>query len=272
MSSAPMRLELYVLVLALVIVISVAGFSTIEGISPFDAVYLTIVTISTVGYGDIAPKTEGGKILAMFVILAGVGTFLFVLAQAIETMVNRQESRSRTRKINMVIGAFFSEAGVPLIKLLRSSIQDSGHLDNEMKITDTWTDQQFVETERLLRSLDFSIDVHMVNLPEVHALLKDRRTFLVQLLQHPALFEHESFTDLLNAVFHLEEELAAREGLGPLPESDYSHLSKDTHRVIGLLFIQWVEYLRHMRVNYPYLFSLAVRTSPFDAHSSPIVR
>jgi len=272
MSSSPIRLGIYILVLAIVIIVSIAGFSVFEGLSPFDAVYLTIVTISTVGYGDIAPKTEGGKILAMFVILAGVGTFLFVFAQAIETMVNRQGSQARNRKINMVIGAFFSETGVPLIKLLRSSIHGNENLDKKLKISDTWTDQQFLETERLLRSWNFDIDIHRVDLPLVHDMLRNQRTFLVQLLQHPALFEHESFTDLLKAVFHLEEELSAREGLGPLPESDYSHLSNDTHRVISLLFIQWVEYLRHLRVNYPYLFSLAVRTNPFDENSSPVVR
>ena len=55
---------------------------------------------------------------------------------------------------------------------------------------------------------------------EIHQLLRGKRTLLVQLLQHPVLFEHEAFTDLLNAVFHLEEELSARENFEELPESD----------------------------------------------------
>ena len=272
MSSEKVRFGTYILILATVVTISIVGFSVIEGLSPFDAAYLTIVTISTVGYGDITPKTEGGKILAMFVILAGVGTFLFVFAETVETMVNRQEAEARTRKINMVIGAFFSEAGVPLIKLVRSSIHDNEHLDSELKIEDAWTDQQFREAEQRLGTWNFDVDIRMVDIPAVHALLKDRRAFLLQLIQHPALFEHESFSDLLSAVFHLEEELSAREGLGPLPESDYSHLSNDTHRVIGKLIVQWVEYLRHMRVHYPYLFSLAIRTNPFDPNASPVIR
>ncbi|HTY14144.1 MAG TPA: potassium channel family protein [Methanoregulaceae archaeon] len=272
MSSAQVRFGRYIIVLALVLATAITGFTVFEGLSPFDSVYLTIVTISTVGYGDIAPKTEFGKILAMFVILAGVGIFLFVFAQAIEAMVSSQESRSRMKKVNMVVGAFFSEAGVPLIRLIRPSIEDKGYLDNEMKIKETWTDQQFRDAGRMIGTHEFIIDIHLVDIAGVHGLLKDRRAFLVQLLQHPALFEHESFTDLLNAVFHLEEELSARDGLGPLPESDYSHLSKDTHRVISLLFVQWLEYLRHLKVNYPYLFSLAVRTNPFDAGASPIVR
>jgi voltage-gated potassium channel len=271
MSSAQVRFGRYILILAIVLATAIIGFTVFEGLSPFDSVYLTLVTLSTVGYGDIAPKTEVGKILAMFVILVGVGTFLFVFAQAIEAMVSRQESRSRMKKINMVIGAFFSEAGVPLIRLIRPSIKDLADLDNELNLTETWTDQQFYEAERRVGSRMFVIDIHSTDLAGIHCLLKERRAFLVQLLQHPALFEHESFTDLLNAVFHLEEELSAREGLGPLPESDYDHLSKDTHRALSLLFVQWLEYLRHLKVHYPYLFSLAVRTNPFNAGSSPIV-
>ena len=115
MLSEKVHFGTYIIILVLVVTISIIGFSITEGLSPFDAAYLTLVTISTVGYGDIVPKTEGGKILAMFVILAGVGTFLFVFAQAVETMVNRQEARARTRKVNMVIGAFFRKPVFPLL-------------------------------------------------------------------------------------------------------------------------------------------------------------
>jgi voltage-gated potassium channel len=272
MSSALSRIRIYILILASVLTISVIGFWLIERLSPLDALYVTVVTIATVGYGDITPQTAAGKLLVMFVILAGVGTFLFVFAQSVEIMVSRQESRARNRKINMVIGAFFSEAGVPLIKLLRTSVHDNDNLSKNLKISLDWSNQQFKEAEERLKTWNFEVDIHKADLIEVHQLLRKHRTFLVQLLQHPALFEHESFTDLLNAVFHLEEELSAREGIDLLPESDYAHLAGDTRRVIGLIIIQWIEYLRHMKVNYPYLFSLAVRTNPFDAKSSPIVQ
>jgi len=43
----------------------------------FEAVYWSIVTISTVGYGDITPVTESGRVVAMFVIVAGIAVFSF---------------------------------------------------------------------------------------------------------------------------------------------------------------------------------------------------
>ena len=44
----------------------------------FDAVYFTIVTVSTVGYGDIAPHSTGGRLVAMTLILSGLGVFSFL--------------------------------------------------------------------------------------------------------------------------------------------------------------------------------------------------
>ena len=49
-----------------------------------------------------------------------------------------------------------------------------------------------------------------------------------------------------------------------LPESDYEHLKLDTERVYNLLIYEWLQYMEHLMNNYPYLFSLALRTNPFD--------
>jgi voltage-gated potassium channel len=43
----------------------------------FDAFYLTVVTLSTVGYGDISPQTTGGRLVAMFLIFTGLGVLSF---------------------------------------------------------------------------------------------------------------------------------------------------------------------------------------------------
>ena len=84
--------------------------------------------------------------------------------------------------------------------------------------------------------------------------------------------EHESFTDMLWAVFHLEEELRARKELKGLPDEDLRHLAGDVRRVYGRLARQWLEYMKHLKVSYPYLFSLALRTNPFNRGASPVVQ
>jgi hypothetical protein len=93
----------------------------------------------------------------------------------------------------------------------------------------------------------------------------------VRLLENPTLLEHESFTDLLRAVFHLTEELAYREDLSRSPTSDRAHIAGDINRAYHLLVHQWVDYMEYLKMNYPYLFSLAMRTNPFDREASPIV-
>jgi hypothetical protein len=94
----------------------------------------------------------------------------------------------------------------------------------------------------------------------------------VRLLENPTLLEHESFTDLLRAVFHLAEELAYREDLSQSPGTDRAHLEGDINRAYHLLVHQWLDYMEYLKMNYPYLFSLAMRTNPFDRQASPIVK
>jgi voltage-gated potassium channel len=262
----------YIIILALVLTTGVVGFILIEGLSPLDSIYLTIITISTVGYGDITAKTDAGKILEIFVIIAGVGTFIFVIANSIELTLGRKEAMAKKKKVNMIVGVFFSEAGVPLIRKLKGAVTFSEALNSALLVQPAWSEKEFSDAKTRLGSLNFEIDIQRVDLSEIHQLLRGKRTLLVQLLQHPVLFEHEAFTDLLNAVFHLEEELSARENFGDLPETDLNHLAGDTKRVVSLIVIQWLDYMLHLKTNYPYLFSLAVRTNPFDATSSAVVR
>ena len=272
MESPGSKLKFYIAILAMVVTLGVIGFSLLEGFSPFDSLYLTIITISTVGYGDITAKTLGGRVLEMFIIIAGVGSFVIVIANFIEITIGRKDGLAKQKKINMVIGVFFSEVGVPLIRTLNAAVEHRREVYTPLLVRDQWSEYEFEKARKQLASQAIEIDLRRLDLPGIHALLLLKRSLLVQLLQHPALFEHESFTDLLNAVFHLEEELAAREGIEGLPQSDYEHLAGDARRVLSLILDQWLTYMAHLKVHYPYLYSLAIRTNPFYYESSPVVR
>ena len=67
-------------------------------------------------------------------------------------------------------------------------------------------------------------------LEELKMTLLAKREFLLRMLENPNLFEHESFTELLWAVFHLTEELASRADLNHLSDADYHHFSADIKR------------------------------------------
>ena len=94
----------------------------------------------------------------------------------------------------------------------------------------------------------------------------------MRLLENPNLLEHETFTELLWAVFHLTEELEYRADLDKLPHTDMVHISGDIKRVYVLLLNRWIDYVMHLKDQYPYLYSLAVRTNPLDEDASPIVK
>ncbi|MGQ9701141.1 MAG: hypothetical protein ACUVQT_01630 [bacterium] len=95
-----------------------------------------------------------------------------------------------------------------------------------------------------------------------------KKEFLLVLLENPNLLEHETFTNLLWAVLHLTEELIYRKKLNNLPEPDYQHRSKDIIRIYQILIEEWLRYVEHLKRDYPYLFSLVLRTNPFDPNAS----
>jgi voltage-gated potassium channel len=65
-------------------IVSGTGFySIVEGFRLVDALYFSVVTLTTVGYGDLAPETDAGKLFTAVYVLVGVGTLLaFVTALA----------------------------------------------------------------------------------------------------------------------------------------------------------------------------------------------
>jgi hypothetical protein len=135
----------------------------------------------------------------------------------------------------------------------------------------SWSEQEFANVNKHLKNYDYEVDIKKINLENLKKLLLGERDFLLQLLQNPNLLEHESFTEHLRAVFHLTEELACREDLRHLPDADTNHLAIDIKRAYGLIVHQWLDYMKHLKNNYPYLFSLAMRTNPFDQNASPII-
>ncbi len=116
------------------------------------------------------------------------------------------------------------------------------------------------------------MDIARTDLENIRIDPQMHRDFMLRLIENPLLLEHESFTTLLLAVFHLTEELTIRSDLSGLPESDLLHLSSDIKRAYEILVNEWADYMNYLRKNYPYLFSLAMRTNPFDQLASPIVR
>ena len=190
----------------------------------------------------------------------------------IHQLLDEREKQHRLEKLNMVIGAFFSELGTELLAYLSDADPNLETIRNELIITVKWSEKEFTSICKRMKKYRYGVTPDKIDLAHLQGFLGKRRNFLLRLLENPNLLEHESFTELLHAVFHLIEELGHRgEQVTELPETDINHLTGDIKRVYGLIVDQWLDYMHHLKATFPYLFSLAMRTNPFDRDASPIV-
>jgi hypothetical protein len=187
-------------------------------------------------------------------------------------LLNMREKHAMLNKMNMVIGTFFSEVGSLLLKSFAAFDGNAGKLGAGLQVQGNWSDQQFAAAIKQIRSFDYDVRHTNSDLSELKSLLMGKRDFLLRLLENSNLLEHETFTDLLWAAFHLTEELAVREDLQHLTPADGNHIAGDIRRAYTILIIEWLHYMKHLKQDYPYLYSFAVRTNPFDRNASVIVK
>lgn len=257
------RLRLFLLIMVVASLLGIGGLILVEGWSFLDAVYFSVVTMATVGYGDIHPVTSAGKIMVMVLIISGVGAFTGLVANGTEYFLNRRENKQRAQKLNMVIGLFFSEVGTELLARFVEIDPKADFHRQELSLKDQWSEQALTRAAGLAEKHEFNVDLGHVDLADLRDFLNQNRPLLLRLLENPTLVEHEVFADLLLAVFHLREELAHRRHLDRCSPADMKHLVVDSVRVYTLLVRQWFAYMKHLKIHYPYLFLLAARRNPF---------
>lgn len=187
-------------------------------------------------------------------------------------LLSSMEKRSRLEKLNMVIGVFFSEMGTDLLAYFSKLDPELESIRSDMVVTVRWSDEEFSRVISRQKGSRFSVEAKEEDLEYLRDALSKERDFLLALIENPTLLEHESFTDLLLSIFHFNEELARRPSLKGLPRSDLDHLKVDAERIYKQLVNEWLEYMRYLKVNYPYLFHLAMRTNPFDKAASTVIR
>lgn len=262
----------YLLILPVaVIIIGTVGFMIIEQLSFLDALYFTVVTISTVGYGDVSPITTGGKIFAIIIIVIGIGTFLTLLTSLAQWLIQRRQLVIQRHRLNMLIGVFYTEVGNKLLHTFSRFDPDISKLRKDFMVTADWSAAQFQQLKKRLNTYKYNIDQTLLDLEVVRRQLHEKGDLLVHQLENPDLVENETYAELLWAVVHLRDELAARNSFKNLPKTDMEHLVIDVERGYSLLTKQWIDYMQYLKNRYPFLFSLALRTNPFVESPSAVV-
>jgi hypothetical protein len=212
----------------------------------------------------------------IFLYMIGDIAFLFLdvwlVVLLVERLLAQREKKAMFKKLNMVIGTFFSEVGFGLLKKCSIFLENATTLEGELKIKSDWRGKDFQNAGMAAKSFSYQIRFVPSQLIDLNEFLSSKRSFLLRLLENPNLLEHERFTDLLWAVFHLAEELAFRGNeLSKIPVKDAQHIEGDLKRAYSQLTSEWIAYVEHLKESYPFLFSLAVRINPLDPLSSPIV-
>jgi len=185
-----------------------------------------------------------------------------IVTVVLGSFLKNREKNEKLGKINMVVNAFFSEAGTEILNKMTEFAKNFEEIRPILDVKLNWEGSTFRKTRKYLKNVDFIIDCDAESLRSLKLLLQSKRDFLLRMIENPNLLEHDTFTDMLLAVFHISEELFAREEFTETNTSDMAHLSNDIKRALKTLLIQWIEYLEHLHSDYPYLYSMEVRSNP----------
>ncbi len=89
----------------IVILIGVIFYHQVESLSWLDSLYFCVITLTTIGYGDIVPRTDAGKIFTTFYVVIGIGIFAAVInylikRAAMQRIAKRQDSLEDRKQKN----------------------------------------------------------------------------------------------------------------------------------------------------------------------------
>lgn len=78
---------------SVIITLSTIAYHFIEGWSYFDSFYFSVITITTVGYGDMHPTTVSSKIITILLLFSGVGIGLYILSSFSRSLIRGRANR-----------------------------------------------------------------------------------------------------------------------------------------------------------------------------------
>lgn len=195
-----------------------------------------------------------------------------IVSLVLGKILTEREKRDRLKKMNMAISAFFSEAGTAIMIKLVDFAEHHEDFQANLDLGIKWKDADFANALRYYKSGKLSVGCDADSLAPLKSLLLKKRNYMLRMLENPNLLEHDTFTDMLLAVFHVTEELMARDDFGESPTSDIDHLAIDVERALRTILVQWISHMGHLKSDYPYLYSLEVRRNPFHQNNSVMIQ
>ena len=81
-------------VASVVVGIGTVFYRFVEDLAWLDSLYFSVITLTTVGYGDFSPVTSTGKVFTMFYVLAGIGIFVALVTEIGQHFVDARKKEN----------------------------------------------------------------------------------------------------------------------------------------------------------------------------------
>ena len=118
------------MLLALLFGTGVAGYVGIEGWRAMDAFYMTFITLTTIGFAEVAPLSDSGKLFTIGISIFGIGTVAYIATRAVQVLVTTHRFRGRymQRQLDRLQGHYivcgYGRLGSRIVDDLRQSGRD----------------------------------------------------------------------------------------------------------------------------------------------------
>ena len=179
-----------------------------------------------------------------------------IVTFVIDRILSSIEQQKKTKKINVIISTFFTEAGVTILVALAEFNRSNTRIADIIKENENSKISQ-IRAKKLIKSLEYDMYADPEKLDSLKSIMADKKPFLINLLENASLLEHDTFTDMLWAVFHVADELQNRGDLKTLSEPVIDHLSNDFLRAYSALVQEWIGYIFYLHDEYPFLYQTA---------------
>ncbi|KMQ50144.1 cbdbA26 protein [Chitinispirillum alkaliphilum] len=195
---------------------------------------------------------------------------VLLVALVLHRLLHHREQKALRDRLHMLTGAFFSEIGGELLGKLAEFDPNSENISSHLTTPQEWSEREFLNIRNIAVQHKSDISSKKSDLDNVKQLLAKNKWFILNLLQNENLLKDESFTNLLWAVYHLTGELEHRSDLKEMTDEEFRNLDGDIKRVYHLLLVGWMDYMNHLKKEYPFLFSLTSRKNPFGDDKSSV--
>lgn len=206
--------------------------------------------------------------------IAFVPLEVFFVTMVLDKILEKREKAHLMEKLNMLVGLFYTKLGQELLDMFATSDKAYDEIRKSCQIDLSTYDMDFKAAKQAMVNHPHKLDMASLDIERLKVLLDQQEPFLVNMISNPALLEHDTFSDLLLSLFHLREELNMRgvsNDKSQMKSYDLDHLSIDINRAYRHLAIEWVDYMKHLKEMYPFLYVTAIMKNPYDKREPELI-